>query len=125
MFARGDGASAVARSRRTTDITDLFRACLVALRVPEQVDAYQLRFPTLWRVRDAIARITRMLEARPEGGTLASFLPQVDERGADKELRCRAAVASTLMAGLELAREGMLVLEQDQPWLEIELRPVG
>ena len=126
VFARGGGeASDVARSGRTGDITDLFRACLIALRVPEQVDAYQLRFIKVWRVRDAIARITRMLEARPEGGTLASFLPQVDGRGAEQELRCRAAVASTFLAGLELARDGTLTLQQDQLWLDIELRPVG
>ena len=125
VFARGDGASAVARSGRTTDITDLFRACLIALRVPEQGNTYQLRFITLWRVPDAMAQIIRMLAAAPAGGALATFLPRVDGRGADKELRCRAAVASTFLGGLELAREGMLVLQQDQAWRDIELRPVG
>ena len=124
VFA-GGGVVARTSQGRTADITDLFRACLVALRVPEQVDAYQLRFIKVWRVRDAIARITQMLEARAEGGTLASFLPQVDGRGADKKLRCRAAVASTFLAGLELARDGTLTLQQDQLWLDIELRPVG
>ena len=72
VFARG-GVVARTNQGRTGDITDLFRAYLVALRVPEQVDAYQLRFSTLWRVRDAIARITRMLEARPESGTLVKL----------------------------------------------------
>ena len=74
-----------------------------------------------------MARITRML-----GGATgrwerspASYQHCVNEvRERRRSLRCRAAVASTLMAGLELAREGMLVLEQDQPWLDIELRPV-
>ena len=125
VFTRGAGAEPGASRGRTTDITDLFRACLVALRVPEQVDAYQLRFIALWRVPDAIARITRMLAAKPAGGALATFLPGVDGRGADKELRCRAAVASTFLGGLELARDGTLALRQDQPWLDIELRPVG
>jgi chromatin segregation and condensation protein Rec8/ScpA/Scc1 (kleisin family) len=49
----------------------------------------------------------------------------VDGVGTEKELRCRAAVASTFLGGLELAREGRLALQQDQPWLNIELRPVG
>ena len=124
VFAGGGVVARTSRGR-TGDITDLFRACLIALRVPEQVDAYQLRFIKVWRVRDAIARITRMLEARPEGGTLASFLPQVDGAGTEQELRCRAAVASTFLAGLELARDGTLTLQQDQLWLDIELRPVG
>ena len=82
MFARGGVADAAARSGRTTDITDLFRACLAALRVPEQVDAYQLRFRQLWRVPDAMARITQLLATRPAGGALASFLPAVDSAGA-------------------------------------------
>ena len=66
-----------------------------------------------------------MLAAAPAGGALATFLPRVDGRDADKELRCRAAVASTFLGGLELAREGMLDLQQDQAWRDIELRPVG
>ena len=118
MFARG-GVVARTSQGRTGDITDLFRACLVALRVPEQLDTYQLRFIRVWRVRDAIARITGMLAARPEGGMLASFLPQVDGVETEKELRCRAAVASTFMAGLELAREGMLGIYQEEVWQEV------
>ena len=124
VFARGAGAEPVARSGRTTDITDLFRACLVALRVPEQADRYELRFIKLWRMPDAMARIARMLAVRPQGGPLASFLPKVDGLGSDRELRCRAAVASTFLGGLELARDGTLALRQDRPWLDIELRPV-
>ena len=123
VFARGGVAARVSSQGRMGDITDLFLACLVALRVPEQADVYQLRFLKLWRVPDAIGRITRMLEVRPDGGPLVCFLPKLDGVGPDKELRCRAAVASTFLAGLELARGGALTLQQDQPWLDIELRP--
>ena len=42
VCARGEAAARAASPGRTGDITDLFRACLVVLRVPEQVDAYQL-----------------------------------------------------------------------------------
>jgi len=56
VFARGGMAAGGAA--RATNITDLFRACLVALRVPEQDRAYQLRFRKLWRVAVAMARIT-------------------------------------------------------------------
>ncbi|MDP9104051.1 MAG: hypothetical protein M3N05_08615, partial [Pseudomonadota bacterium] len=115
------GADPVASSARTADITDLLRACLVALAVPEQADAYRLQFRTLWRVPDAIARITRMLAIRPEGGPLGSFLPQLNGTGPEKELRCRAALASTFLAGLELAREGNLALQQEQPWRNVLL----
>ena len=116
VFARGAGAEPVARRGRTGDITDLFRACLVALRLPEQADADELKFIKLWRVPDAMARITRLLQVRPQGGPLASLLPKVDAVGSDKELRCRAAVASTFLAGVELARDGTLQLRQQQHW---------
>ena len=119
VFARGGAASVADSSNRTTDITDLFRACLVALRVPEQVDVYQLRSVTLWRVPDAMARITRMLGEHPEPSTLASFLPEVRSEEADRELACRAAVASTFLGALELAREGALGLQQENLWQEI------
>ena len=79
VFARG-GVTA-AGGGRATDINDLFRACLVALRVPEQDDTYQLRFRKLWRVSDAMAWIARLLAARPEGGVLSGFLPLVDGEG--------------------------------------------
>ena len=54
-----------------------------------------------------------MLAERPAGGELGAFLPRIEADGPDRELRCRAAVASTLVAGLELARGGALMLEQD------------
>jgi chromatin segregation and condensation protein Rec8/ScpA/Scc1 (kleisin family) len=98
------------------------RACLVALRVPEQVDAYQVRFLNLWRVPDAIARINRMLAAQPEGGPLARFLPEVDGESEERDLRCRAAVASTFLGGLELARSGTLALQQAAIWQEIDVQ---
>ena len=121
VFARGGAADAAARSGRTTDITDLFRACLVALRVPDQVDAYRLRFRQLWRVPDAMARITQLLADRPEGGALANFLPQVDGVGADGELRCRAAVASTFLGALELVRDGTVAIGQERVWHDVVL----
>lgn len=62
-----------------------------------------------------------MLEALPEGGTLASFLPEVDGVGPEKELRCRAAVVSTFLAGLELARDGTLAFQQDQAWRDVRI----
>ena len=125
VFAHGGVAGGATRGGCTTDVTDLFRACLVALRVKEQVDVYQLRFRELWRVPDALARITRLLAVRPEGGTLASFLPRVNEDAEERELRCRAAVASTFLGGLELARAGTLTLQQTQPWHDVLICRIG
>jgi segregation and condensation protein A len=60
-------------SGRGSDITDLLRACLLALRVPdEQAAAYRPRPPSLWRVTDAIPLMRRLLAAVPDGGLLAA-----------------------------------------------------
>ena len=92
---------------RLGDIADLLRACLVALRVPEdQEAAYRPRPAPFWTVGEAIARIERLLPILPEGSELAAFLPELIEAALDRQLRSRAIVASTLVAALELARHG-------------------
>jgi segregation and condensation protein A len=122
IFNRGGGIESAVTISRMADITDLFRACLIVLRVPDQTDAYQLRHFPFWRVADAVARIIRMLAEPPGGGELGTFLPVMDGSTPERELRCRTALASTFLAGLELAREGALELEQLAPWNPIQLR---
>jgi segregation and condensation protein A len=103
------------------DVADLLRACLVVLRVPEHADAYRPTLPKLWRVQDALARITRLLAAGVEG-ELGAFLPIVPPNGPAHDLRCRAAMASTLVAALELCRGGSLALEQPPGPQAIQVR---
>ena len=109
------------------ELVSLFRACLAALRRPRQADGGRPPPLPLWRVPDALALMRRRLEARAEaGGTgaapLAGFLPQVAREPPGYALRCRAALASTLVAGLELARAGEATLEQDVPWSPVGIR---
>ena len=64
------------------------------------------------------------------GGAAAGWdtreLPaRVDGVGSDKALRCRAAVASTFLAGLELARAGELRLQQDHTWHDVRLQTIS
>ncbi len=118
VFARGRPEGRA--ENRGADITDLLRACLKLLQVPaEMVAVYRPRPPPFWRVSQAIARIETMLMQRPEGGLLAAFLPAIGAEVPDRDVRCRAAVASTLVAGLELARAGGVVLGQAEDWGEI------
>jgi segregation and condensation protein A len=63
-----------------------------------------------------------MLATSPEGGPLSRFLPSLAAAAADRPLRARAAVASTLMAGLELARTGEADLEQPADFATITVR---
>jgi segregation and condensation protein A len=94
----------------------LMEACLVVLRGrggrPEEALVYRQVVPDLWRVPDALARIRSILVERPEGGDMSQFLPSLSADTANRDLRARAAIASTLLAGLELGREGVLAIDQ-------------
>ncbi len=105
------------------DLTDLLRACLVALRLPPHAETYQPRQLPFWSISNAAGRITRLLNGLPQGADLGAFLPTIAQAGASRALHCRAAVAATLVAGLELTRSGALTLEQDAPRQPIQVRP--
>lgn len=78
----------------------------------------------LWTVPEALARIQQVLAATPAGGPLARFLPPPDPAHPAPRLQRRAALASTLVAALELARDARLGLEQPVPFGEVRLTPV-
>jgi segregation and condensation protein A len=109
---------------RGGDIIELARACLVALRLPpDQLVAWRLGPIALWRASDARARIERLLGTLPDGSPLVAFLPEIGGTDPRRDVRCRAAVASTLVAALELARgdDGTLILDQERPWAPIHV----
>jgi segregation and condensation protein A len=81
----------------------------------------QPRPPPLWTAHDALARVTRLLDGLPDGSSLTDFVPRIPEDAPSRALRYRAALASTLIAGLELARDGALGLEQQADWTPIHL----
>jgi segregation and condensation protein A len=121
VFPRGRGEAHVAG--RVGDITALLRACLAALRLPEGAQAYRPRPPPLWRVSDAIGRILAQLDLVPEeGAPLADFWPEVAVAEPQQDAWRRVAVATTFLAGLELARDGQIRLDQPQPWDSIHLQ---
>ena len=126
VFVRGraDGAGVV-RAGRTGDITDLLRACLVAIRLPAEAGAfYRVPGPPFWSVSDAAERIWAMLPMLgEEGAPLEMFLPAVPVDAPELELRCRVAVTGTFLAGLELTRDGSIGIDQDAAWSSIQVRP--
>ncbi len=119
VFVRGQPD--VRTARHVGDLTDLLRACLVVLRVPDDVAVYRPRPPALWRVADAVGRIREIMAVGTGSWVLGDFVPVINADQPGRDLRCRAALASTLVAGLELAREGNLMLEQEEPFGPVTL----
>jgi segregation and condensation protein A len=106
------------------DVTELLRACLRLLALPERERVYRPDPPPLWRVPEILVRLRRRLPDLPAAGApLAQLLPPGGERMATP-LQRRAALASTLLAALELGREGELALEQHAAFDAIAVRRV-
>lgn len=103
------------------DLPGLMRAYMAAVRRGATRVGYQPRRLPMWSVADAMARLQRMLGRSAAWTALERFLPHV----ADDPVQRRAAVASTLIAGLELARSGIADLRQDAPFGEILVRGAG
>jgi segregation and condensation protein A len=91
----------------------------------EAQPAYRPTPPDLWRIPDAMLRITAMLEQQPRHLPFERCLPAIAPAAPDRLLRFRAALASTLLAGLELTREGKLSLTQEDPFGPIALNARG
>ena len=117
VWARGRSEQGVAGVHgEEGDLVELMRACLVTLALPDQLaEAYRLPPRTLWPVPASIARIQERLRVLPDGSDLAAFLPDM-EREVVGGFQERSALASTLVAGLELARDGGLMLDQVEAW---------
>jgi segregation and condensation protein A len=89
---------------------------------PAQAPAYQPAPLELWRVPEAIARVTTLLAQQPQGLPLVDCLPPIPAGTARRQLRQRAALASTPVASLELARDATLEMDQAVAFGPILLR---
>ncbi len=125
VFARGEPESFIEtdRSRLLLDQGGLVRAYLAAMRRAAAGKTYRPARAPLWTVQEALGRLQAMLGRLPSDGSLWSslehFLPDMAEAGQPY----RAALASTLLAGLELARDGAVMLRQEAAFGPILLRP--
>jgi segregation and condensation protein A len=72
----------------------------------------------LFTVQEALDRLTKLVGALPSWSELRSFLPE----GFDDPVEQRAALASTLIAGLEMARGGGIELHQEAAFSPIMIR---
>ena len=101
----------------------------VTLRLPSLLRAYAAQRPArryapgrpaLWTMQDALRRLRAMLG--PGWSDIVAFLPPACLPPASTPLARRAALASTLLAGLELARDGVLELRQECAFAAVECR---
>ncbi len=113
VFARGapEDFTRADRSRLIADMSALMRGYVESWRRVAARRTYKPRQLSFWTVQDALGRLTATLGSMPPWSTLEAFLP---ERLTGVERT--AALASTLIASLEMARTGGIVLRQDAPF---------
>jgi len=123
VFARGapEDHREIDRSRLALDLASLVRAYLQAARRGAGMRRYRPRPLTLWSVKEALQRLASLVGSLPDWTSLDRFLPELP----GGPLERRAALASTLMAGLEMARGGALRLRQEQDFGPILVRRAG
>ena len=116
IFERGR-YDEIAPIQLQTGYVDLFRAALAILKsgLPQQEpELHRLSRPRFWTPHQAIARIRQLVPELPEGSSLLLFVPKLSAALPDFPLRVRAAIAGTLIASLELARDAEVTLRQDE-----------
>jgi segregation and condensation protein A len=92
---------------------------------PDVSDAYRPPARELYSIPEARARILQRLSETPDGLALELLLP--DDVAVDPmpALRKRDAWTSTLIAGLELAKQGDVTLAQADPFTAVHVNPVS
>ena len=120
MFGRGapEALTVQDRSGLAADLPGLLQAYVAARRRAAAKRPYRPKPRRLWTVQEALARLSRLVGALPSWAVLQRFLPE----GAFDPVERRAALASTLIAGLEMARGGGVELRQDRAFGPILVR---
>jgi segregation and condensation protein A len=83
--------------------------------------AYRPTMPPILKIEEARERLERMLGRLPSWSTLVELLPFEWAGG----LKRRSALASTLLACLELARDGKVEIRQISPFADIYVKDRG
>ena len=82
---------------------------------------YHVRPPAVMSAEDALKRLLPMIGTKMDWTILQKFLPEMDDQEAVVQ---RSAVAGTLVACLELAKRGMIELQQKNMFGDIYIRSV-
>ena len=109
-----------------SDCAELFEAAFAILRaapavVPPPEPGTPPR-PRFWTPYQALAHMRHLVRELPDGSDLLAFVPDLAPDLPALSLRRRVAVCSTLVAGLELARQAELRLQQEEPHGPVTVR---
>ena len=101
----------------------LLEACVDVLQLARARPAavYQPRRIVEWTPHQAANRMEAILYECRLGGDLLGFLPTMPARLSNREQSLRVAIASTLIAALELAREARVRLHQNAAFAPIRV----
>jgi segregation and condensation protein A len=123
-FARGapEERTEIDRSGLRLDLAGLIRAYLAAARRRAVGRAYRVESLAFWTVADALDRLAGLIGRLPRDTGWLRLDEALPDGLGGAPLRHRAAIAGTLIAGLELARDGRLALRQDELFGPILLR---
>jgi segregation and condensation protein A len=123
VFGRGapEDFSVVDRSKLALDVGGLLRGYVSALRRGAGTKPYRPPGVSLWSVQQALTRLAALVGGLPDWSTLETYLPE--DMGTPLERR--GALASTLLAGLEMARGGAMRLRQEAAFGPILVRGGG
>jgi segregation and condensation protein A len=97
------------RSRLRLEMSGLLSAYLAARRRGGAKLQYRPKPMVFHSVQNALERLARLVGSLPDWSALEAFLPE----GLEDGLPRRAALSATLVAGLEMAKEGRLHLRQE------------
>jgi segregation and condensation protein A len=122
MFMRGapEGIRVIRKSVYELSLVELLKAYADHKVSHSRMQPLRLRRSFVWSVEDAYARLSSLLGTMPEWSMLASYLPP----DLKDTFSVRSAWASTLVASLEMSKQGRVELNQPSPFGPIYLKPI-
>lgn len=122
MFLRGapEGIRVIRKSVYELSLVELLKAYADHKVSHAKMQPLRMRRSFVWSVDDAYARLSSLLGALPDWTMLANYLPP-DLKDA---FAVRSAWASTLVASLEMSKQGRVEINQSAPFGPIFLKPV-
>jgi segregation and condensation protein A len=118
VFVRGapEGLRVIRKSAWQVELYELLSA-YGAIRARSEPAIHLVARRPVMTLEDALLRIERLLGAKVEWSEIRSFLPDTQDPAFRK-----SALASSFVATLELARQGRVELDQDEPFAPLYVR---